>query len=92
MGRVHRGPRLHHQQRHVGALSLKLDGTKAADNTVKRKVMVLSNCLRYAVEKGHYPRNPLLGIDWSPPQTDDEVDFRYVPGPSLARSLLNGVR
>ncbi|WP_406399684.1 tyrosine-type recombinase/integrase [Streptomyces uncialis] len=81
-----------HMRAALAALSLKLDGKAAADNTVNRKVMALSNCLRYAVEKGHYPRNPLLGIDWTPPKTHDEVDFRYVPGPSQARALINGVK
>ncbi|MEV7865301.1 site-specific integrase [Streptomyces sp. NPDC088124] len=75
------------------ALSRKLDGNKAAENTVKRKLMVFSNALRYAVEeKGYLTRNPLLRVDWSPPTTDDEVDFRYVPGPALARRLLEAVK
>ncbi|MFD5555679.1 tyrosine-type recombinase/integrase [Streptomyces sp. NPDC127068] len=81
-----------HMRAALAAVSLKLNGKAAADNTVNRKVMALSNCLRYAVEKGHYPRNPLQGIDWTPPKTDDEVDFRYVPGPSQARALINGVK
>lgn len=54
--------------------------------------MVLSNALRYAVECDLLPMNPLPRIDWDPPQTEDEVDFQYVPGPALARSRLEGVR
>jgi integrase len=75
------------------ALSRKLDGSKAAENTVKRKRAVLNNALRYAVEeKGYLSRNPLARVDWVAPVTGDEVDFRYVPGPSLARKLLAAVK
>ncbi|MGW6905595.1 tyrosine-type recombinase/integrase [Streptomyces sp. NPDC054940] len=31
-------------------------------------------------------------MDWTPPESDDEIDFRYVPGPALARALLGAVR
>ncbi|MFJ6896923.1 tyrosine-type recombinase/integrase [Streptomyces hokutonensis] len=55
--------------------------------------MVLSNFLRYTVEeKGLLSANPLLRVDWTPPETDDEIDFRYVPGPALARSFITAVR
>lgn len=43
------------------ALSLRLDGRKAAENTARRKRMVLSNVLRYTVEeKGLLTANPFL--------------------------------
>ncbi|MEW2266200.1 tyrosine-type recombinase/integrase [Streptomyces sp. NPDC047853] len=75
------------------ALSLRLDGGKAAENTARRKRMVLSNVLRYTVEeKGLLASNPLPRVDWTPPESDDEIDFRYVPGPRLARALLGAVR
>ncbi|MET7918301.1 site-specific integrase [Streptomyces avermitilis] len=75
------------------ALSLRLDGGKAAENTARRKRMVLSNVLRYtAEEKGLLTSNPLPRVDWTPPESDDEIDFRYVPDPRLARSLLGAVR
>ncbi|WP_217207708.1 tyrosine-type recombinase/integrase [Streptomyces sp. AC550_RSS872] len=75
------------------ALSLRLDGSKAAENTVRRKRMVLSNLLRYTVEeKGLLTANPLHRVDWTPPESDDEIDFRYVPGPAVARALLGAVR
>lgn len=75
----------------LAALSLKLNGEPAADNTVNRKVMVLSNAMRFAIEAGTLSRHPLLGIDWEPPKTDDEIDFRYVPGPAQARALIRAV-
>ncbi|MER5956668.1 tyrosine-type recombinase/integrase [Streptomyces sp. NPDC001893] len=75
------------------ALSLRLDGSRAAENTVRRKRMVLSNVLRYTVEeKGLLSANPLPRVDWTPPESDDEIDFRYVPGPDVARALLGAVR
>ncbi|MBW8088488.1 tyrosine-type recombinase/integrase [Streptomyces hygroscopicus subsp. hygroscopicus] len=79
-------------RRALRALSTKLDGTSSADNTFRRKRTVLSNALRYAIERGLLTVNPLSRIDWDPPETDDEVDFRYVPGPELARELLEAVR
>ncbi|MFF2616377.1 tyrosine-type recombinase/integrase [Kitasatospora sp. NPDC058046] len=70
------------------ALTLKLDGKEAAANTVRRKRMVLNNCLRYGVERRQLATNPLQFIDWAPPETDDEVDWRYVPNPQQAKGLL----
>ncbi|MCQ4042983.1 tyrosine-type recombinase/integrase [Streptantibioticus rubrisoli] len=75
------------------AISLRLDGSKAAENTTRRKRMVLSNVLRYTVEeRGLLAANPLPRVDWTPAESDDEIDFRYVPGPDVARALLGAVR
>ncbi|MGA5128386.1 tyrosine-type recombinase/integrase [Streptomyces olivoreticuli] len=71
------------------ALSLKMDGTPAAPNTVNRKIPVFSNALRYAVELDRLDTVPLGKIDWSPPETDDEIDFRYVPGPRLVQQIID---
>ncbi|MER5909704.1 site-specific integrase [Streptomyces sp. NPDC001982] len=77
----------------LDALSYLLNGKKAAENTARRKRMVLSNFLRYTVnERGLLSANPLDRVDWTPPATDDEIDFRYVPGPTLARCLIKAVR
>ncbi|MFC8506310.1 site-specific integrase [Streptomyces sp. NPDC057411] len=74
------------------ALSVLLNGKTAAENTASRKRMVLSNAFRYAVEeRGLLDRHPFLAVDWAAPQTSDEVDFRFVPGPRLARKLLDAV-
>ncbi|MFI1029262.1 tyrosine-type recombinase/integrase [Streptomyces sp. NPDC020951] len=76
----------------LDAMSRRMDGTKAADNTARRKRMVLSNLLRYTVEeKGLLSANPLPRVDWTPAETDDEIDFRYVPGPTQARALIKAV-
>ncbi|MFD5682398.1 hypothetical protein [Streptomyces bacillaris] len=54
--------------------------------------MVPSNSFRYAgEERAFLTRHPFLSVDWAAPQTSDEVDFRWVPGPRLARALLTAV-
>ncbi len=75
----------------LDALAHRMDGTAAADNTVNRKVPVFSNCLRYAVELDRLPSLPLAKVDWTTPENDDEIDFRYIPGPALARELIDPV-
>jgi integrase len=75
------------------SLGQRLDGTKAAENTERRKRMVLSNFLRFTVEeKGLLSTNPMTRVDWTPPQREDEIDFRYVPGPALVLKFLTAVR
>jgi integrase len=74
------------------ALSLRMDGAKAAETTVHRKYTVFSNALRYAVECDVLATFPLGKVDWQPPETDDEIDFRYVPSPAQARQLIGAVR
>ncbi|WP_308295336.1 hypothetical protein [Streptomyces sp. PSAA01] len=75
-------------RRALRALSTKLDGTSSADNTFRRRRTALS----YAIERGLLTVNPLSRIDWDPPETNDGVDFRYVPGPHLMRELLEAVK
>ncbi|MFJ8625834.1 tyrosine-type recombinase/integrase [Kitasatospora sp. NPDC093550] len=70
------------------ALSRLLNGGVAADNTITRKRMVFNNALQYAVERRKLPTNPLQFVDWSPPETDDEIDFRWVPSPAQGRALI----
>ncbi|MBT2367154.1 site-specific integrase [Streptomyces sp. ISL-10] len=81
-----------HLRKALEALSIKVNGEPAADNTFLRKRSVLSNALKYAVERGHLDFHPLPRVDWAPPATDDEVDFRYVPNPRQARGLIGAVR
>lgn len=90
--RVDEAAKPEHIRAALTALSRLLSGKAAAENTASRKRMVLSNALRYAVEeRALIPRHPFLAVDWSTPNTSDEVEFRYVPGPRLARDLLAGV-
>ncbi|WP_406730412.1 tyrosine-type recombinase/integrase [Streptomyces sp. NBC_01794] len=34
---------------------------------------------------------PLNKVDWTAPETDDEIDFRFVPGPKQAKKLIDAV-
>lgn len=78
--------------RALEALARKLDGSQAAENTVRRRRMVFNNALVYAVACDRLEANPLPKADWQLPLADIEVDFRYVPGPRLARDVIAAVR
>ncbi|MBL1120544.1 hypothetical protein JK364_50880 [Streptomyces sp. 110] len=52
-------------------LALRLDGKRAAENTIHPKETV-----------GLLTSLPPGKVDWKAPETDDEVDFRHVPGRS----------
>ncbi|WP_329396222.1 tyrosine-type recombinase/integrase [Streptomyces lydicus] len=71
------------------ALSTRLDGKTAAATTITNRRMVFNNALRYAVERRLLPTNPLQFVDWTPPGTDDEIDWRYVPNPQQAKALIS---
>jgi hypothetical protein len=51
------------------ALTFRLDGSRAAANTIIRKRVVLHGALGYAAEAGLLPDNPLDSIDWHVPQS-----------------------
>ncbi|MFB8235187.1 tyrosine-type recombinase/integrase [Kitasatospora purpeofusca] len=76
-------------RRGLEAIARLMDGSVAADTTLTRKRMVFNNALRYAVERRRLPSNPLQFVDWTPPATSDEIDFRWVPSPAQGRALLN---
>ncbi|GGX05388.1 tyrosine-type recombinase/integrase [Streptomyces noursei] len=73
------------------ALSTLLSGKRAAATTITNRRTVFNNALRYAVERKRLTVNPLSSVDWSPPATDDEIDFRYVPNPRQAEELITAV-
>ncbi|MGW0409882.1 tyrosine-type recombinase/integrase [Streptomyces collinus] len=72
-------------------LRLKLDGTAAAAETVRRKRRTLVNALHYAVDLGEFKENPLTSIRWKKPKVAGEVDPRVVANPEQARALLTAV-
>ncbi|MEU7177241.1 MULTISPECIES: tyrosine-type recombinase/integrase [Streptomyces] len=74
------------------ALSTRLDGKTAAATTITSRRMVFNNALRYAVERRRLPTNPLQFVDWTPPETDDEIDWRYVPNPQQAKALISAAQ
>ncbi|MFE0631854.1 tyrosine-type recombinase/integrase [Streptomyces sp. NPDC058864] len=75
----------------LDSLKLKLDGTAAAAETVRRKRRTLVNAMHYAVDLGEFSENPLAGVRWQKPKVSSEVDPRVVANPHQARSLLCAV-
>ncbi|WJY52565.1 tyrosine-type recombinase/integrase [Streptomyces chengbuensis] len=75
----------------LDSLKLRLDGTAAAAETVRRKRRTLVNALHYAVDLGEFKENPITGIRWKKPNVAGEVDPRVVANPEQARSLLTAV-
>ncbi|MFJ8665163.1 tyrosine-type recombinase/integrase [Streptomyces sp. NPDC093600] len=75
----------------LDSLKLKLDGTAAAAETVRRKRRTLVNAVHYAVDLGEFPENPLAAVRWQKPKVSSEVDPRVVANPEQARSLLHAV-
>ncbi|MFJ6523990.1 tyrosine-type recombinase/integrase [Streptomyces longwoodensis] len=75
----------------LDSLRLKLDGTAAAAETVRRKRRTLVNALHYAVDLGEFKENPITSIRWKKPKVVGEVDPRVVANPVQARSLLTAV-
>jgi integrase len=75
----------------LDALKLKLDGTAAAAETVRRKRRTLVNAAHYAVDLGEFRENPLASLRWQKPKVSAEVDPRVVANPQQARALLTAV-
>lgn len=75
----------------LDSLRLKLDGTAAAAETVRRKRRTLVNALHYAVDLGEFKENPVTRIRWKKPKVAGEVDPRVVANPEQARALLTAV-
>ncbi|WP_405140646.1 tyrosine-type recombinase/integrase [Sphaerisporangium sp. NBC_01403] len=73
------------------AISVTLDGTRAADSTFRRKRAVFHHALEYAVELGELSANPLDRVNWKPAKVSGEVDRRVVVNPAQARELLVAV-
>ncbi|GAA3825886.1 hypothetical protein GCM10022226_53300 [Sphaerisporangium flaviroseum] len=73
------------------ALSVTLDGQRAADSTFRRKRAVFHHALEYAVELGDLSANPLDRVNWKPAKVSGEVDRRVVVNPAQARELLVAV-
>ena len=65
----------------VEALTFRLDGSRAAANTIIRKRAVLHGALGYAAEAGLLPDNPLDSIGWQVPQSSAALDPMVVASP-----------
>ena len=73
------------------ALTLRLDGSRAAANTIIRKRAVLHVALGYAAEAGLLPDNPLESIAWHVPQSSAALDPAVVASPDQVSALLDAV-
>ncbi|MGY6025939.1 tyrosine-type recombinase/integrase [Streptomyces spinosirectus] len=75
----------------LDGLKLKLDGTAAAAETVRRKRRTLVNAANYAVDLGELRDNPITAVRWQKPKVSNQVDPRVVANPEQARNLLAAV-
>ncbi|MEW2471764.1 site-specific integrase [Streptomyces sp. NPDC046994] len=75
----------------LDSLKLKLDGTAAAAETVRRKRRTLVNAANYAVDLGELRENPITAARWQKPKVSNQVDPRVVANPEQARNLLAAV-
>ena len=78
-------------RRVLNQLARKQDGTPAAATVVARKRAVLFNLLGYAVDKKHFPMNPLTSVSWTSPKVAEAIDRRRVVNPRQAQALLEAV-
>jgi integrase len=78
-------------RRVLNQLARKQDGTPAAATVVARKRAVLFNLLGYAVDKKHFPMNPLTSVSWKSPKVAEAIDRRRVVNPRQAQALLEAV-
>jgi hypothetical protein len=75
-------------RRALDALTLRLDGTRAAAATITRKRAVFHGCLGYAAEHGLLAANPLDRITWRPPRSSRSADPRSAATPAEVRAIL----
>jgi len=73
------------------ALTFRLDGSRAAANTIIRKRAVLHGALGYAAEAGLLPDNPLDTIAWQVPRSSAALNPAVVASPAQVRALLDAV-
>jgi len=76
------------------AATSRLDGHRAAPDTVRKHRMLLSNAMDYAVELELLDTNPIRAVKWRMPATATtrEVDRRSVVNHRQARALLEAVK
>jgi integrase len=75
-------------RRALDALTLRLDGTRAAAATITRKRAVFHGCLGYAAELGLLEANPPDRITRKLPRSSIAVDPRSVATPAEVQAIL----
>ena len=78
-------------RRALDALTLRLDGSRAAANTISRKRAVFHGALGYAVETGLLDSNPPDSISWQSPKAATAIDPNVVASRVQAEALLGAV-
>jgi len=73
------------------ALTLRLDGNRAAANTVTRKRAILHGALGHAAEAGLLADNPLDSFGWRAPRSSAALDPAVVANPDQVSALLEAV-
>jgi integrase len=73
------------------ALTLRLDGSRAAANTIIRKRAALHGALGYAADAGLLPDNPLDSIGWQVPRSSAALNPAVVASPAQVSALLDAV-
>lgn len=77
----------------LASIEKKLDGKRAAQDTIRLRRITLGNALDFAVEQKVLDENPLKEIKGSKVKTVvHEVDRRCVANPIQARTLLDAVK
>ncbi|MFF4732461.1 tyrosine-type recombinase/integrase [Streptomyces mirabilis] len=72
-------------------LDYKLDGTRAAADTYKRRRRGFNTAIEYAIQEGYLSANPLAGTKRSAPQSGGAVDKRSLVNETQGRQLLTAV-
>jgi integrase len=75
----------------LDALTVRLDGRRAAAATVARKRAVFHDALGYAVELGLLHANPLDQVRWTAPRAATAVNPQTVASPAQVRAILAAV-
>jgi integrase len=78
-------------RRALDACALTIKGQASAATVTRRRRAVLYNCLRYAVELGLLPANPIDTVQWTAPAVARSIDRRVVANAEQARALLEAV-
>ena len=73
------------------ALTLRLDGSRAAADTIIRKRAILHGALGYAVEAGLLPDNPLDSFGWQVPRSSAALNPAVAASPAQVSALLDTV-
>jgi integrase len=72
----------------MDALTVRLEGGRAAAATVSRMRAVFHDALGYAVELGLLPANSLGQVQWTAPRSATAVNPQTVASPAQVRAIL----